>query len=97
MSFLIHRFLYFIFRRPIQYKPFPYVRSFSENGEKVVATKNTANVKRDPSVINQLKRGSQKISIKNMVILLVITNVVLAGLIYNKQRKEKQLNENKSD
>lgn len=54
-------------------------------------------MKRDPSVINQLKRGSQKISIKNMVILLVITNVILAGLIYNKQRKEKQLNENKSD
>ena len=70
-----------------------YIRMFSEQvekGEKVVASKNTSGVKRDPSVINQLKRGSQKISIKNMVLLLVATNVVLAGLIYNKNKQQKK-------
>lgn len=62
----------------------PIIRRFSE---KVVASKNTAEVQRDPSVMNQLKRGSQKISIKNMLLLLVATNVVLAGLIYRKNKK----------
>ena len=66
----------------------------AEQGEMVVASKNTAGIKRDPSVINQLKRGSQKISIKNMVLLLVATNVILAGLIYNKNRQQKKQQSN---
>lgn len=70
------------------------VRHFGEKVERVIASKNTANVKRDPAIVNQLKRGSHKISIKNMVILLVATNVVLAGLVYNKNRKLKNNAEN---
>ena len=67
-------------------------RSF---GEKVIASKNTAGVKRDPSIINQVKRGSQKISIKNMLLLLLGTNVVLAGLIViRKQREKKMIQDN---
>ena len=67
-------------------------RSF---GEKGIATKNTAGVKRDPSIINQVKRGSQKISIKNMLLLLLGTNVVLAGLIViRKQREKKMIQDN---
>ena len=65
-------------------------RSFSESKEKVISSKTTASVKRDPGVVSQLKRGSQKISIKNMLYLLLATNVVLAGLVYNKMRKEKK-------
>ena len=65
-------------------------RSFSESKEKVISSKTTAGVKRDPGVVSQLKRGSQKISIKSMVYLLLVTNVVLAGLVYNKLRKEKK-------
>ena len=65
-------------------------RSFSESKEKVISSKTTAGVKRDPGVVSQLKRGSQKISIKNMLYLLLATNVVLAGLVYNKMRKEKK-------
>lgn len=65
-------------------------RSFSESKEKVISSKTTAGVKRDPGVVSQLKRGSQKISIKSMLYLLLVTNVVLAGLVYNKLRKEKK-------
>ena len=65
-------------------------RSFSESKEKVISSKTTAGVKRDPGVVSQLKRGSQKISIKNMLYLLLATNVVPAGLVYNKMRKEKK-------
>ena len=65
-------------------------RSFSESKEKVISSKTTAGVKRDPGVVSQLKRGSQKISIKSMLYLLLATNVVLAGLVYNKMRKEKK-------
>lgn len=66
------------------------LRSFSESKEKVITSKTTEGVKRNLGVMNQLKRGSMKISIKNMVYLLIATNVVLAGLVYNKLRTEKK-------
>lgn len=75
----------------------PLIRCFSKGGEKIIASKNTAGVKRDPSVMNQLKRGSQRVSVKNMLLLLVATNVVLAGLIYNKNRKQRNTAENKQN
>ena len=55
----------------------------------MIASKNTAGVKRDPSIINQVKRGSQKISIKSMLLLLLGTNVVLVGLIAIRKQREK--------
>ena len=66
-------------------------------GDKVIASKNTSGVKRDPSVINRVKRGSQKVSIKSMVLLLVGTNVVLAGLVYLRKQKEKEMAQNNQD
>ena len=65
-------------------------RSFSESKEKVIASKSTKGVKRQIPVIDQLKRGSQKISVKNMVYLLLVTNVILVGLVINKKRKNDQ-------
>ena len=64
------------------------VRALSQGTEKVVASKSTASVKREIPVINQLKRGSQKISIKSMVYLLIATNVILVGLIAIKKRRQ---------
>ena len=66
------------------------IRSFSESKEKVIASKSTKGVKRQIPVIDQLKRGSQKISVKNMVYLLLVTNVILVGLLINKKRKNDQ-------
>ena len=66
------------------------IRSFSESKEKVIASKSTKGVKRQIPVIDQLKRGSQKISVKNMVYLLLVTNVILVGLVINKKRKNDQ-------
>ena len=63
-------------------------RAMSQGTEKVVASKSTASVKREIPVINQLKRGSQKISIKSMVYLLIATNVILVGLIAIKKRRQ---------
>ena len=68
----------------------PLCRSFSQESERVIVSKSTASVKREIPVINQLKRGSQKISIKNMVLLLVVTNVVLAGLIIRKKHLQQK-------
>ena len=68
-------------------------RTFSETKEKVVASKSTEGVKRELGVMNQLMRGAQKISIKNMLYLLLGTNVILAGLIWNKMRREAKLKE----
>ena len=68
-------------------------RSFSEIKEKVVVSKSTEGVKREIGVMNQLMRGAQKISIKNMLYLLLGTNVVLAGLIWNKMKREAKLQE----
>lgn len=72
-------------------------RTLSEKTEKVVASKSTASVKREIPVMNQLKRGSQKISIKSMVYLLVVTNVILVGLIAIKKRRESSSIESKGE
>ena len=72
-------------------------RTLSQKTEKVVASKSTASVKREIPVINQLKRGSQKISIKSMVYLLVVTNVVLVGLIAVKKQRERSSVEGKQE
>ena len=72
-------------------------RTLSQKTEKVVASKSTASVKREIPVINQLKRGSQKISIKSMVYLLVVTNVVLVGLIAVKKQREHSSVEGKQE
>ena len=69
----------------------------SQKTEKVVASKSTASVKREIPVINQLKRGSQKISIKSMVYLLVVTNVVLVGLIAVKKQRQRSSIESKQE
>lgn len=66
------------------------IRSFSDSKEKVIASKSTKGVKRQIPVMDQLKRGSQKISVKNMVYLLLVTNVILVGLLINKKRKNDQ-------
>ena len=72
-------------------------RTLSQKTEKVVASKSTDSVKREIPVINQLKRGSQKISIKSMVYLLVVTNVVLVGLIAVKKQRERSSVEGKQE
>ena len=69
-------------------------RSFSQESEKVIVSKSTTSVKREIPVIDQLKRGSQKISIKNMVLLLVVTNVILVGLIIRKKHLQQKNVEN---
>lgn len=74
-----------------------FCRTMSQKTEKVVASKSTASVKREIPVINQLKRGSQKISIKSMVYLLVVTNVVLVGLIAVKKQRQRSSIESKQE
>ena len=69
-------------------------RSFSQKSEKVIVSKSTTSVKREIPVIDQLKRGSQKISIKNMVLLLVVTNVILVGLVIRKKHLQQKSVEN---